>query len=324
MRILVTGATGFVGRRLCVRLVAEGHAIVAAVRSAASVERLVPGCRAAVVGDLALPVDWSDAVAGVDCVVHLAARVHVLNETAADAAERYAAMNVDATRRLADAAAKARVKRVVFVSSIKAAAEESVLPLREEYAPAPIDPYGISKLAAEGALLAMGAAGTIEAVVVRPPLVYGPGVGGNFRRLLALADLARRVPLPLGGIQNARSLIYVENLADALLQCCVEPAARNQLFHVSDGEDLSTSELVARLAEQLGGPARLFAVPAPVIRAAAAAVGRRQEADRMIGSLRVDSTKIRRALGWRPPESVDAGLAASAQAFRAARTSSSR
>lgn len=318
MHILVTGATGFVGRRLCAHLADGGHTVVAAVRNTAAVERVRGGCRPVVVGDLASPVDWSAALTDVECVVHLAARVHVLKETAADAAARYQALNVDATVRLAEAAARANVRRVVFVSSIKAAGEESAVPLREEDVAAPVDPYGASKLAAERALFAMSAAGAIESVIVRPPLVYGPGVGGNFRRLLALAQLARRVPLPLGGLCNARSLVYVDNLADALHRCCIEPAARDELFHVSDGDDLSTSQLVSRLARHLGGPARLFAVPEPVMRLAARAVGRSAEADRLLGSLRVDVTKIRRLLGWTPPTDVDGALAASAHAYRVA------
>ncbi|MBV9880622.1 MAG: NAD-dependent epimerase/dehydratase family protein, partial [Gemmatirosa sp.] len=173
MKVLVTGATGFVGRRLCARLLAGGHAVVAAVRDAGGTARVPAGAESVVVGDLAGPVDWSGAVRGAECVVHLAARVHVLHETASDAAERFRRLNVQATTALADAAARAGVRRFVFASSVKAAAEQSASPLRESDPPGPLDPYGESKLEAERALLAAHARGAVEAVIVRPPLVYG-------------------------------------------------------------------------------------------------------------------------------------------------------
>ena len=318
-RVLVTGATGFVGRAACAALAARGVIVRAATRTALD-PSTVPGVREVhVVGDIAGPVDWAPALADVDAVLHLAARVHVMNDRAADAESLYHRINVDAPLRLARAAAAARVQRLVYVSSVKATAERGTRPVREDAVAAPEDAYGRSKRAAEVALLALGPELGLEVAIVRPPLVYGPGVGGNFRRLMGLVRLGARVPLPLGAARAPRSLVFVGNLADALATVTLHPAAAGEIFHVRDGQDLSTSELIRRLGAGMGLRPRLLAVPAAPIRLLAAALGRGAEVERLFGALQVDDGRLRDRLGWRPPFGLDEALAETARALGADR-----
>jgi UDP-glucose 4-epimerase len=229
----------------------------------------------------------------------------------------YHRANVESTIRLARAAVAAGARRLVYVSSVKAAAERSTRPVREDDRAAPEDAYGRSKRDAEEALWALARETGLEVVVVRPPLVYGPGVAGNFRRLMRVVQLAARVPLPLGTAQAPRSLVYVGNLADALATVALDPRAAGETFYVRDGEDLSTSALVRRLGRALGVRPRLLPVPAGPMRLLAAPLGRRGELDRLFGALQVDDGRLRAQLGWRPPFSVDEALGATARAFLA-------
>jgi UDP-glucose 4-epimerase len=312
-RVAVTGASGFVGRRTCEALLAAGHEVTAVVRD-----------RAAVAGTLVRHVDGLDdeaalrsAFEGAQAVVHLAARVHVMRETAGDPLAAFRRVNVRGTETVYRAACAVGAARVVLLSSVKVNGEGRRRPYVEADPPAPLDPYGTSKLEAERALLAARrAGGTADVVVLRPPLVYGPGVGGNFRRLLGLAERAMRRPLPLGGIPNRRSLVAVGNLADAIRHVLETPAAGGRTLFVSDGEDVSTSDLIARLARALGGRARLWPCPVRLLRTAASLVGRGAEAERLLGSLTVDATALRTGLGWSPPLSVDAALAETATWWR--------
>lgn len=317
VRVLVTGATGFVGAALVPALRARGHVVRAALR------REPAACDAderVVVGDLAPGTDWRAAVDGVDAVVHLAARVHVMHDAAADPLAEFRRVNVEGTVALARAAAAAGVRRFVFVSSIKVNGEGTApgTAYSERDPPAPRDPYGRSKAEAETALRAVSAETGIEVVIVRPPLVYGPGVRANFLRLLAWAE--RGVPLPFGAVDNRRSLVYVGNLADALVACVEHPAAAGCVFLVSDGEDLSTGDLVRRIARALGRQPRLLPVPAGLLGGLARLAGRGAEADRLLGSLRVDPSALRERLGWSPPHRVDDALAATARWFTESRT----
>jgi len=249
------------------------------------------------------------AFEGAAQVVHLAARVHVMREREPDPLGAFRRTNVEGALVAYRAACDAGVGRFVFVSSVKVHGEGRATPYTESDAPAPLDPYGVSKLEAERALAAARAGGApCEVTVVRPPLVYGPGVGGNFRQLLRLAHVAQRWPLPLGGIDNRRSLVAVGNLADALQLLTRHPAASGRTFLVSDGLDLSTSELLARLAAALGRPARLWRVPGGLLRAAAALAGRAAQADRLLGTLTVDASRLRHELGWRPTETFETGI----------------
>ncbi|WP_083925125.1 SDR family oxidoreductase [Thioalkalivibrio sp. ALJ15] len=305
-RVLVTGATGFVGGAVVQRLAADGRRVpVAGCRRSVSVPA---GAELAVTPSLEPEADWSGALQGVEAVVHAAARVHVMDEDAADPLAEYRRDNVEGTLALARQAAQAGVRRFVFVSSIKVNGEQtasgSVFSASD--APAPVDPYGVSKAEAEAGLFALGRETGMEIVVVRPPLVYGPGVGGNFARMLQW--IARGVPLPLGAVDNRRSLVGLDNLVDLLVTCLEHPAAANRVFLAGDGEDLSTTDLLRRVAAAMGRRARLVPVPPVLLRAGARAVGRGEMARRLLDSLQVDISHTRETLGWEPPVSVDEGL----------------
>jgi nucleoside-diphosphate-sugar epimerase len=311
MRVLVTGASGFVGSAVLPALRAKGHMVRAAVRREADCD----ADEQVRVGDLSPDTDWRDAVRGIDAVVHLAARVHVMRDTSADPLAEFRRSNVEGTLALARAAAGAGVKRMVFLSSIKVNGEATTArPFTERDPPAPKDPYGVSKAEAEAGLARIATETGLELVVLRPPLVYGPGVRANFLRLVRLAD--RGVPLPFGAVDNRRSMVFVGNLADAIVRCVEHPAAAGRTFLVSDGEDLSTSNLIARLAKALGKRASLMPVPPGLMRAAARILGKSAEADRLLGSLRIDSSTLRTSLAWQPPFTVDQGLVATAAWYR--------
>lgn len=302
-RVLVTGATGFVGRTL---MATAAGAIQwrAAVRS-----RPAAGLSAdqIAVGSIDGQTDWSDALSGIDCVVHLAARVHVMNPTANDrtAFER---TNVLGTERLARAAAAAGVRRFIYLSSIKVNGESTqTQAFRADDIPAPQDDYARSKLAAEQCLSAVAATSGMAASIIRPPLIYGPGVRANFLRLLSLAHSS--LPIPFGSIVNSRSMVSVWNLCDLICALLRDDQPIGGVFLVADGEGISTAELVRRLARIMGRPARLFAMPVGALRAAAALTGRSAEFNRLCNSLVVDTTQTRSRLDWSPPVSLDEGLA---------------
>ncbi len=303
-RVAVTGATGFVGREVLRQLRSAGHEVVAIVRKEQSG---FDGVRFAVIPDLRDETALRAELTGADAVIHLAARVHVMRERTADPLSEFRAVNVEGTRALRAAAVAAGLRRFTYVSSIKVHGEASQGRLRSGAPIAPVDPYGRSKAEAE-ALLAESPPSGLEWSVVRPPLVYGPGVGGNFRRLLRLAELTRWYPLPLGGIVNQRSLVARTNLASAILATTFAPAASGRAYLVSDGEDLSTSDLLARIAVAMGHRARLLPAPVSVLTGVAKALGREAEAQRLFSSLQVDSTPLSAEIGWRPPMTVDAAL----------------
>jgi len=308
-RILVTGASGFVGHILCRTLLAQGFEVTATVRRIALLperhERLYQEIE---VGDIHASTDWSSALKGVNTLVHLAARVHVMKDVASDPLAEFLKVNLDGTVNLARQAARVGVKRLVYVSSVKVNGEETqeLRSYVEQDMPAPQDPYGVSKWEAERALQLIAQETGLEVVVVRPPLVYGPGVKGNFIRLLAAVD--KEIPLPLAGANNARSLVYVGNLVNALICCATHPAARGQTYLVSDGKSVSTAVLVEKIAKALGRKSRSFYFPPGLIRFAAIMLGRSAQVDRLFGSLRVNDEKIHRELSWTPPYTLDQGL----------------
>jgi nucleoside-diphosphate-sugar epimerase len=310
--VLVTGANGFAGQALCAHLRLQGVQVRRAVR------RMTQGDGRygddAVIGEIGPDTQWHAALDGIETVVHLAARAHVMHAAVGDSIEDYRRVNVQGTRRLALEAASAGVRRFVFLSSVKVNGETTEHPFTEEDAPHPTDAYGISKWEAEQVFKNIAQERGIEWVILRPPLVYGPGVRANFLRLMRAVD--RGIPLPLGALQNRRSLLYLGNLIDAILVSLSHPGAANQVFLLSDGEDISTPDLVHRLAAALRVRPRLLSTPPQLLWFAGWVTGRMASTERLTRSLQVDSSRIRKALGWTPPFSLDQGLAKTVDWYR--------
>lgn len=304
--MLVTGASGFIGRAFCTEAIRRGHLVRAALRASANLD--VAGCEAVKISGIDADTDWTDALHGITTVVHLAARVHVMKDDSDDPLEEFRRVNVAGTENLARQAARAGVKRLVYVSSIKVNGEATSgeKKFTEMDVPSPQYPYDISKWEAEQALHRIAQETGLEVVIVRPPLVYGPGVKGNFISLFSAID--KGIPLPLAGASNARSLVYVGNLVDALIACATHPEAAGKTYLVSDGIAISTAELASEVATALGRSDRSFHFPPAVLRALAAMLGKSAQVDRLFGSLRIDSQKIRDELGWAPPYTLQQGL----------------
>jgi nucleoside-diphosphate-sugar epimerase len=311
MRILVTGASGFIGAAVCRELLRRGHSVVGAARTARASGA---GVHEIAIPDIAGEFDHKALLRGIEAVVHLAAIAH----RPAGLESEVRRVNVDATTRLAEAAAGA-VRRFVFLSSVKVHGEDSGSgAYRETDALRPEDVYGKSKAEAEQALTRIAARSGMELVLIRPPLVYGPRVKANFLRLLRWIDSG--LPLPFAGVSNRRSLVYLGNLVDAVARCLEHPRALGA-FLVSDEEIVSTAQLVSHAARALERPARLVRVPLGVLRLAGAVTGRGEELRRLTGNLVIDTSRARRVLDWRPPYSLDEGLAETARWFRSARPS---
>lgn len=310
--LLVTGADGFVGRALVPYLASRGYRVRALSRrtegpASAGIER-----RAC--GDLRAVADWAPFLEDIDAIVHLAGLAHVLDAVGSAQAEPYFAVNSEATRRLAEAAARRGTRRLVFLSTLKVYGEAPSATLRETDALAPSDPYGESKRRAEEALREIGAGSRLETVILRPPLIYGPGVKANFLRLLEWVH--RGLPLPLGAVRNRRSLLGAANLCAAIDACLAHPAAAGRTFNVADREVVSTPELMRRMAQALGTRARLVSLPPSLVGLAARSIGRGADWTRLAGDLVLDTAAIRTALGFVAPHSLDAELAEVASWYR--------
>jgi len=307
--ILVTGANGFLGQALCFELKARNFAVRGALRSQAKDGEVA-------VGDIGPSTSWAAALPGVDVVVHTAARAHILRDTADDPISQYRKVNVEGTLNLARQAAAAGARRFIFISSIKVNGESTLpgKPFTVDDQPSPEDPYGVSKWEAEVGLNRLTNETGMEVVIVRPPLVYGPGVKANFRRMMFWIN--RGLPLPLGSINNKRSLVALANLVDLIITCIEHPAATNQIFLAGDGQDVSTTELLLGIGKALGKPARLFPCPASLLSVAATLLGKGDMLQRLTGSLQVDISTARSLLGWKPPLSLEEGLYQVAQDFK--------
>ncbi len=305
MKFLITGASGFVGAALCTELLMRGHAVRAAVRTQFP---CINTLDQVAIGNIDQHTDWSAALQEVDIVMHLAARVHMMKDSAADPLAAFRQVNLLGTENLARQAICSGVKRLVFVSSIKVNGEETKNSRRytEQDAPEPQDPYGISKWEAEQSLWRIAKNSGMEVVIVRPPLIYGAKVKGNFLRLIEA--LHRGIPLPLAGANNARSLLYVGNLLDALITCATTPAAAGQTYLLSDGKPVSTAELVEKIAQALQQSSHSFYIPPLLLHATAAMGGFTAQFNRLFGSLQIDDTKLRKELGWIPPYTLEQGL----------------
>jgi nucleoside-diphosphate-sugar epimerase len=320
---LITGATGFIGQATCEQLLARGWAVKGTVRSSSqNVASLPAGVIPCSVDSLGPGTDWRKALSGVGVIVHLAARVHIMKEIAEDSLMEFRQVNTHATERLARMAAQTGVRRLVFLSTIKVNGENTGNQVfTEADTPDPQDDYALSKWEAEQALKRVAAETGMDVVILRAPLVYGPGVKGNFLRLLQAVQ--RGMPLPLASIRNRRSLVFLGNLVEAIITCMTHSQAKGKTYLVSDDEHISTAELISRIARALGRPARLWPFPAELLRFAAMLAGKSAEADRLLSSLQLDSSKIRDELGWKPSASLDEGLAETARWFLQTRATSS-
>lgn len=306
--VCITGATGFLGQALCRKLSNHEYPVSGAVRRLDTAFTPLADEKFYAVGSVDRTTDWYDALRGVECVIHCAGLSHVVNDTGLNSLERFRAVNVEGTRNLAQQASISGVRRLIFLSSIKAMGEktEEGLCFGSEDLAEPEEAYGISKWEAEQALWEVVKATGLEVVIIRPPLVYGPGVKGNLRSLLDW--LNKGIALPLGSVHNQRSLVGLDNLMELIMMCIDHPAAANQTFLVSDDQDLSTTELLTKLGEAAGKPARLISVPQILLKMGAKILGKQAQADRLFSNLQVDITHTKRTLGWNPSMSVEEGL----------------
>ena len=303
MRIAVTGSNGFVGASLAETLLKRGYFIRVIVRKSSRQPetRLAGDCVS--VGNIDATTEWEAALKGMDIIVHLAARVHVMNESHRDSLNLYRKVNLDGTVRLALQAAGSGIKRFIYISTIKVNGEQTDgTAFNADDIPAPSDPYSISKYEAEQKLREISAASGMEVVVIRPPVIYGPGVGANILRLMRLVESG--IPLPLKSVQNARSMVSLGNITDLIIQCLEQDAAAGNTFLVSDGDDMLPPLLIENIALHMNVKPRLFAFPVALLRFAGKVSGRERVVNRLCNSLRVDIKKTREILGWSPPQST--------------------
>jgi nucleoside-diphosphate-sugar epimerase len=304
---LITGVNGFIGRALCERLQVDGWNVRGTVRSAKEAGILPAGIDVVQTDIISPDADWSKALARVDTVVHLAARVHILRDNAKDPIADFRRMNTEGTARLAEQAANAGVRRFIFLSSIGVNGSTTRdRSFTENDMPDPDTPYAVSKFEAEQFLQTISGQSQMEIVIIRSPLVYGPGNKGNFLRLLSI--VARGLPLPFASVCNQRSLIYVGNLTDAIVTCIDSPKAAGQTYLVSDKEVVSTPELIRRITDVLGKHSGCFPFPPALIRLAAKSAGKTEMIVKILDSLLIDTSKIQQELGWIPPYTLEVGL----------------
>lgn len=304
--ILVTGATGFIGQALCKKLLEKGFPVRGTGRSIERIKKLPSRVEPVKMDLIDQNTDWSQALDGIDVVFHLAARVHVMDDKEANPLKAFREVNVASTKKMAEDAAAAGVKRMVFVSSIKVNGEGKSMEYTEYDIENPLDPYGVSKWEAEQELGKIADKTGMEMVIIRTPLVYGPGVKGNFLQLLKIASLG--IPLPLANIDNQRSFIYVGNLVNSLVSCACNPEAASKTFLICDGKNISTPELMKMIAQTFKRPLRIFPLPFFLIRWVGKLLGKSPAIDRLWGSLTIDSSKLQRDLDWKPVYTMEEGI----------------
>lgn len=306
-KILITGATGFVGRALFENLKLKKKYLVH-LTTRTNQEDLFEGAKAFNIGEIDSNTNWKDALDGVSCVIHCAARTHMMESKQTVSLNAYRRINVDGTKNLAKQAARIGIKRFIFLSSVKVNGEETITSKSFQYddIPRPKDAYGISKWEAEQALLEVSKKIGLELVIIRAPLIYGVRVKGNFLRILNL--IYKKIPFPFFNINNSRSFIGLDNLVDLITHCIDHPKATGKTFLVSDGEDISTPDLIRKLSKIMGRSSRLFSFPISIIKLMSYLVGKTSEVNRLISSLRVNSSHTRKILEWNPPFSLDEGL----------------
>lgn len=309
MAVLITGASGFVGSRLIESMDAPNRLTQLRVATRKFSGVRIPNVEEVYISEISGDVDWLGALSNIDVVIHLAARVHVMEDVSEDPLAEYRIVNVEGTLNLARQAAAAGVRRFIFLSSIKVNGEATAPGefFTEDSSPKPMDPYGISKYEAEEGLKAICEQTGMEYVIIRPPLIYGPGVKANYQRLIQAVK--KGFPLPFGCINNKRSMLALDNLIDFIVLSSEDPRAANQTFLLSDGQDLSSKELVIKIALALGQTPRVLPVPAALLKLLGFMLGKSAAIDRLLGSLQIDSSKAKLLLGWRPPISVDEGVA---------------
>ncbi|MCF6250293.1 MAG: SDR family oxidoreductase [Methylococcaceae bacterium] len=313
MKILITGATGFVGKRLCNELQNDNHEVYVAIRK--KTESVVEKIYQFEIGDLSAEIDWSKVLQGVEVVVHTAARVHIMNDSVVDPITEFRRVNTAATLTLARQAATSGVKRFIFISSIKVNGEMTKPnhPFQPDDAFIPVDPYALSKYEAEQGLLKVAEETRMELVIIRPPLVYGAGVRANFASMMKWIKIG--IPLPLGAVRNQRSFVALDNLVSFIIHCIDHPKAANEIFLISDGEDVSTTELLRKVAKVFGQKAFLLPVPITWMRLVATLMGKSDVTNRLFGSLQVDSSKVYELLGWKQVITMDEQLKKTADAY---------
>lgn len=304
MKIFITGVNGFVGRSLTLKLMDENYVVRGCIRTGSAIEAL--SIHELFQKEISVNENWSQAMSDIDVVIHTAARAHVMNETAIDPLREYRSVNVDGTLHLAREAAAAGVERFIFISSIGVNGNFSTLSFNELDKPQPKEPYAISKYEAEQGLLKIAHETSMEVVIIRPPLVYGLRVKANFLSIIEWVN--RRVPLPFGAINNQRSLVALDNLVSFIIHCIDHPKAANETFLISDGEDVSTTELLRKVAKAFGKKALLIPIPVWLMALVAKLVGKSDVANRLFGSLQIDSSKARKLLGWKPVITMDEQL----------------
>ncbi len=311
--VLITGADGFIGKALCAEMVSRGWKVRASVRSREKIKSLPEEIQVIETGSIGPDTQWAHASNDVESVVHLAGRVHVMEDSSSNPLSEYRIVNTAGTESLARSAASSGVRRFIFMSTVKVNGEGRGVPYCEDDIPGPSDPYGISKWEAEKIIKAIAGETGMETVIIRAPMVYGPEVKANFLKLLKIVD--RGIPMPFAGVKNKRSMIYLGNLVDVIMTCLTHPEAGQKTYLVSDDYDISTPELIRKIATALGKPARLFYLPLFMLRLAGAITGKSQAIDRLTNSLAVDLSRIKRELNWNPPFTLAQGLKQTAEWF---------